>query len=56
MNRISRVAATAVVGGAVAVAGQALDAATAKGDPFAAEPHSWCPGEALPFNNIQCGT
>jgi hypothetical protein len=53
MNRISRLAATAVIAGAVAVASHALGPATALADPFAAQAHSWCPGEALPFNNIQ---
>lgn len=35
----------------VAVAGIACG--TAQAEPFAAQPHSWCPGQALPFGNIQ---
>jgi hypothetical protein len=45
MSRISRLVATAVVAGAVAVASQALGPGTALADPFAAQPHSWCPGK-----------
>ncbi|MDT5059276.1 MAG: hypothetical protein QOF66_7642, partial [Mycobacterium sp.] len=39
--------------GGLALAGLGLAAGTAQADPFAAQPHSWCPGQALPFNNIQ---
>jgi hypothetical protein len=53
MNRVLRLAATAVMTGAATVAGLALNAGAAQADPFPAEPHSWCPGQALPFNNIQ---
>jgi hypothetical protein len=52
MNGISRLATTVVAAGTV-VAGLALDAGAAQADPFPAQPHSWCPEEALPFNNIQ---
>jgi hypothetical protein len=53
MNPITRFATTVAVSGAVALAGLALGAGAAQADPFPAQPHSWCPGEALPFNNIQ---
>jgi hypothetical protein len=53
MNRLSRLATTVVAAGAVTTAGLVLSANTAQADPFAAQPHSWCPGEALPFDNIQ---
>jgi hypothetical protein len=53
MSRLSRLATTAVAAGAVATAGLAPDAGTAQADPFPAQPHGWCPGQALPFNNIQ---
>lgn len=52
MNRNWR-SATVVLTGTVAVAALALGTGTAQADPFAAQPHSWCPGKALPFNNIQ---
>lgn len=52
MNRISRLA-TVVAAGAVTTAGLALGAGAAQADTFSAQPHSWCPPEALPFNNIQ---
>ncbi|MFG1935261.1 hypothetical protein ACGFK1_32130 [Mycobacterium sp. NPDC048908] len=52
MNRISRLA-TAVAAGAVTTAALAVGAGTAQADTFSAQPHSWCPGEALPFNNLQ---
>ncbi len=52
MNRFSRFAGT--VASAVTLAGLALGAAgPAQADTFAADPHTWCPGEALPFSNIQ---
>jgi hypothetical protein len=53
MNRLSRLATTVAVSGGVALAKVVLGAGTAHADPFAAQPHSWCPGEGLPFNNIQ---
>jgi hypothetical protein len=52
MNRISRLA-TVVAAGAVTTAGLLLGVGAAQADTFSAQPHSWCPGEALPFNNIQ---
>ena len=52
MNRISRLA-TVVAAGAVTTAGLLLCVGAAQADTFSAQPHSWCPGEALPFNNIQ---
>jgi alkanesulfonate monooxygenase SsuD/methylene tetrahydromethanopterin reductase-like flavin-dependent oxidoreductase (luciferase family) len=56
MSRISRFATTVVISGGLALAGLGLAAGTAQADPFAAQPHSWCPGQALPFNNIQWDT
>ena len=53
MSRVSRFVTTLAVSGAVTVAGLALGAGTVQADPFPAQPHSWCPAEALPFNNIQ---
>jgi hypothetical protein len=53
MNGISRLATTVVAAGAAMAAGLALAAAAAQAEPFAAQAHGWCPGEALPFNNIQ---
>jgi hypothetical protein len=53
MSRISRFATTVVISGGLALAGLGFAAGAAQADPFAAQPHSWCPGQALPFNNIQ---
>ena len=52
MNRLSKVQLPLVAVGAVAAV-VALGTGSAQADPFPAEPHSWCPGQALPFNNIQ---
>lgn len=51
MNVISRLATGVVIG--AAAAGLALNGGTAQADPQTAQPHSWCPGQALPFSNIQ---
>ena len=41
-------------GMALAVFGGAAGPAQADpGDPFSAQPHSWCPGQALPFPGMQ---
>ncbi|RDH79588.1 hypothetical protein DVS77_05040 [Mycolicibacterium moriokaense] len=53
MNPFARVTLTVAAAGAVAAAGLVLDTAAAQADPFPAQPHSWCPGQALPFSNIQ---
>jgi alkanesulfonate monooxygenase SsuD/methylene tetrahydromethanopterin reductase-like flavin-dependent oxidoreductase (luciferase family) len=53
MSRISRFATTVAISGGLALAGLGLAAGTAQANPFAAQPHSWCPRQALPFNNIQ---
>jgi hypothetical protein len=50
---MSSVAAAVVAAGAIAGAGLTLDTPTAVADPFPAQPHSWCPGQALPFQNLQ---
>ena len=44
--------ATAVAAGAAA-AGLAIGAGAAQADPVPAPANSWCPGQALPFSNIQ---
>ncbi|WP_101947802.1 hypothetical protein [Mycobacterium sp. 3519A] len=48
MNRITLPAAVLAAGAALV-----FGAGAAQADTFSAQPHSWCPGEALPFNNIQ---
>ncbi len=53
MRRISWFATTAAVSGGIALAAVGLGAGAAEADPNAATAHSWCPGQALPFNNIQ---
>ncbi|UMB70462.1 hypothetical protein [Mycobacterium paraterrae] len=45
--------AGSLLAGSLAVAGAGLVTGVAQADPFAAQPHSWCPGQALPFSNIQ---
>jgi hypothetical protein len=45
--------AGSLLSGSVAIAGLGLGTGTALAAPFAAQPNDWCPGEALPFNNIQ---
>jgi hypothetical protein len=42
-----------VLAGGMAVTLLGLTAALAEADPFAAQPHSWCPGQGLPFPGIQ---
>jgi len=44
---------TAAVAAGLAVAGLALSAASAEAQPFTPQPNNWCPGQALPFSNIQ---
>ncbi|HXO52625.1 MAG TPA: hypothetical protein VN888_16735 [Mycobacterium sp.] len=53
MNGMSRLSTIVVAAGTVLAAGLALDGGAAQADPFPAQPHSWCPGQALPFSNIQ---
>jgi hypothetical protein len=48
MNRVSRLATTAVVSGAVAVAGLALSAGTSQADPNQAVGYNWCPDQKYP--------
>ena len=43
----------ALLSGGVAVTGVGLTIGIAQADPFAAQPHSWCPGQGLPFRNIR---
>jgi hypothetical protein len=52
-HRLKKFIAGTLLSGSVAIAGLGLGAGTAQADPFAAQPNGWCPGEALPFNNIQ---
>jgi hypothetical protein len=53
MNRLSRLASTVVVTGAVAGAGLVLSASTAQANPYQQPGNTWCPGQAKPFQNIQ---
>ena len=53
MTRISRLATTVAVSGGLAMAGLGLAAGAAQADPNQAVGYNWCPGEALPFSNIQ---
>jgi hypothetical protein len=56
MDRMVRVATTIAVSGALAAAGVSVGSGAAQADPYdpnAAPAHSWCPGQALPFNNIR---
>jgi hypothetical protein len=39
--------------GGMALALFGMAAGFANADPFAAQPHNWCPGEALPFPGLQ---
>jgi hypothetical protein len=43
----------ALLAGSVAVSGVGLTTGTAQADPFAAQPHTWCPGQGLPFRGIE---
>jgi hypothetical protein len=45
--------AGALLAGSVALIGTGLVTDTAQADPFAAQPHSWCPGQGLPFRGIE---
>jgi hypothetical protein len=59
INRTARRATTVAVSGAAAtasLAALALGSGVAHADPYnpnAAPAHTWCPGQALPFNNIR---
>jgi len=53
MNRTSRLATAVAVSGAIAAVGVAMSAATAQANPYQAPTTTWCPGEALPFQNIE---
>ena len=52
MTRISRRVAAAIAAGA-AIAGLAVGAGAAQAEPFIPPANNWCPGQALPFSNIQ---
>jgi hypothetical protein len=43
----------ALLAGSLAVIGAGVVTGTAQADPFAAQPHSWCPGQGLPFRGIE---
>jgi hypothetical protein len=45
--------ACALLWGGVAVTQLGMAPVVAHAEPFAARPHSWCPGQALPFTGIQ---
>jgi hypothetical protein len=53
MNRTSRFATTVAVSGGLALAGLGLGAGTAQADPGTDMAYNWCPGQALPFRNLQ---
>jgi hypothetical protein len=48
-----KIIAGALLAGSVAVIGAGLVTGTAQADPSAAQPHSWCPGQGLPFRGIE---
>jgi hypothetical protein len=43
----------ALLAGSVAVTGVGLSIGIAQADPFAAQPHTWCRGQGLPFRGIE---
>jgi hypothetical protein len=45
--------ARALLAGSLAVIGAGVVTGTAQAEPFAAQPHSWCPGQGLPFRGIE---
>ena len=53
IRTLQNVIAAAVMAGMVAATGAGLVTGTAQADPFAAQPHSWCPGQGLPFRGIE---
>jgi hypothetical protein len=53
LNRISRLAATVAVAGATAMAGLAVGAGAAQAIPNNNPGFPWCPGEGLPFPEMQ---
>jgi hypothetical protein len=52
-HSVSDLIAWALLPGGVAVTVLGLAAGPAHADLFAAQPHNWCPGQALPFTSIQ---
>jgi hypothetical protein len=50
---LKKTIAGALLSGGVAVTGVGLTIGIAQADPFAAQPHPWCPGQGLPFRNTQ---
>ncbi len=50
---LKKLSAGALLAGGLAVAGVGPAAGLAQADPFAAQPHNWCPGQALPFAGMQ---
>ncbi len=53
MSRLSRLATLNVACGVLAAAGLTLGAQAAQANPNQQPPNNWCPGQALPFHNIQ---
>ncbi|WP_059016745.1 hypothetical protein [Mycobacterium sp. M26] len=53
MAALSRHAAVAVAAGAAAAALSMAGAGIAQAEPFTPPANNWCPGQALPFSNIQ---
>jgi hypothetical protein len=51
-----RIIAGALLSGGLVVAGLGLAAGAAQADTFSPQPHSWCPGQGLPFPGIRWDT
>ena len=45
--------AGALLAGSLAVIGAGVVTGTAQAEPFSPQPHSWCPGQGLPFRGIE---
>ena|SRR5437588_4786547 len=48
-----RMIAGALLSGGVAVTVFGLSPGPAHAEPFSAQPHNWCPGQAVPFRGMQ---
>ena len=45
--------AGALLAGSLAAIGAGRGTGTAQADPFSPQPHSWCPGQGLPYRGIE---
>ena len=45
--------AGALLAGSLAVIGAGVVTGTAQAEPFSPQPHSWCPGQGLPYRGIE---